>query len=100
MIERQTIDGREATVAYLTEDFEPAEKDDADLIKIIYDDGETAWLSTRDPDGEEEGDEGLFDDEDEEDDAEDHSPEVAAAQNYGGTPGEETSPSSETVHKE
>ncbi len=46
MIERQKIDGREATVAYLTTEFAPAEKDAAELVKVIFDDGETIFLST------------------------------------------------------
>ena len=44
MIERQTIDGREATIAYLTAAFEPAGKDDAALVKVIFDDGEQMFL--------------------------------------------------------
>jgi hypothetical protein len=44
MIERQTVDGREATIAYMTADFEPADKDDAELIKVLFDDGDIAFL--------------------------------------------------------
>ena len=44
MIERQTLGGRPATVAYLTAEMEPADKEDAELIKVIYDDGERLWL--------------------------------------------------------
>lgn len=43
MIERAIIDGREATVAYLTDDFEPADRDTATLFKIIFDDGQVAF---------------------------------------------------------
>lgn len=43
MIERQTINGREATVAYLTQDWQPADRDNWYLVKIIYDDGEVVF---------------------------------------------------------
>lgn len=45
MIERQTIEGRPATVAYLTANFEPAEADTAELVKVIFDDGEILMLT-------------------------------------------------------
>ena len=49
MIERQKIEGRDATVAYLTADFAPASADTAALVKVIYDGGEmvvsTFWKS-------------------------------------------------------
>jgi hypothetical protein len=45
MIERQTIHSREATVAYLTADFQPATRDTAKLVKVIFEDGETVWLA-------------------------------------------------------
>jgi len=45
MIEKQTIDDRKAAVAYLTKDLEPADKDAAELIKVVFDDGETLWLT-------------------------------------------------------
>lgn len=44
MMEYQTIDGRKATIIYLGKDFSPVDKEDAVLIKIVYDDGDTAWL--------------------------------------------------------
>jgi hypothetical protein len=47
MIERQTIAGREATVAFLNNDFEPATKDEATLIKVVFDDGHHLWLVPR-----------------------------------------------------
>jgi hypothetical protein len=50
MIERQTIDGRAATVAYLYDGFEPADKRDFDLVKIIFDDGQTVFASPDEPD--------------------------------------------------
>ncbi len=40
MIERVVIEGRSATIAYLTEKFEPVGKDEAELVKIRFDDGE------------------------------------------------------------
>lgn len=43
MIERQNIEGRDATVAYLNAEFEPATKDDWTLVKIIFDDGEVVF---------------------------------------------------------
>jgi len=45
MIERQTIDGRECTVAYITQDFQPADKDNWELAKIIFDDGEVVFVT-------------------------------------------------------
>ena len=50
MIKRETIDGREAFVAYLTRDMEPAGEDDADLIKIIFDDGQVMFLMASEDD--------------------------------------------------
>jgi hypothetical protein len=43
MIEKTEIEGRPASVAYLKTDFTPADKDDAELIKIIFDDGEVRF---------------------------------------------------------
>lgn len=45
MIERQEIDGRPAAVAYLTAEFEPADKDVAQIVKVVFDDGEVAILT-------------------------------------------------------
>ena len=45
MIERLTIDGRAASVAYLTGDMQPAPKDNAELVKIIFDDGEIQFVT-------------------------------------------------------
>ncbi len=44
MIERQTLDGRNATVAYLKDDFTPTEFAEATLLKVIFDDGEILFL--------------------------------------------------------
>jgi hypothetical protein len=46
MIERQTIDGRDATIAYLTNKFAPATADTAQYVKVIFDDGEMLFLVT------------------------------------------------------
>jgi len=45
MIERTTIEGRAATVAYITRAFEPATKDTFELAKIIFDDGEMVLVA-------------------------------------------------------
>jgi hypothetical protein len=39
MIERTEIDGKKASVAYLNKDFTPATKDDYELVKVLFDDG-------------------------------------------------------------
>lgn len=51
MIERQTIDGREASVAYLDDAFTPADRTTATFIKVLFDDGEMAILAAT-PDAE------------------------------------------------
>ena len=43
MIQREMIEGREATVAYITDAMEPVEPEDADLKKVIFDDGDV-WF--------------------------------------------------------
>jgi predicted SnoaL-like aldol condensation-catalyzing enzyme len=40
MIKRETIEGREATVAYLTKDMKPTSPEKADIVKVIFDDGD------------------------------------------------------------
>jgi len=48
MIERTEIQGiGKVTVVYITSDFEPCSKEDADLIKVIPDDGSPIFLSTK-----------------------------------------------------
>lgn len=45
MIRRETIDGRAATVGYFTKDRKPVDNvEDAELIRILFDDGESQWL--------------------------------------------------------
>jgi hypothetical protein len=50
MIERTIIDGRVASVAYLTDDFQPAGIETATLLKIIFDDGMVAFARNSDAD--------------------------------------------------
>ena len=51
MIERQTINGRDAYVVYLDRDLAPVDKAEATLVKVIYKDtGETMWLVPPDTD--------------------------------------------------
>lgn len=44
MIEKQTIEGRPALVAYLDDDFEPVDQDKATLVKVVFDDPEGGVL--------------------------------------------------------
>lgn len=48
MIEKIEVGGRPAMAAYLTATLSPAEKDDAVLIKLIFDDGEVAFVEAKD----------------------------------------------------
>jgi hypothetical protein len=43
MIERQKVDGRDALVVYMTDDFEPSTSKDATRITIVFDDGNTIF---------------------------------------------------------
>lgn len=49
MIERQEVNGRPAVVAYITSDFEPADKASADMAKIIFDDGDVVFVNMKKP---------------------------------------------------
>ena len=49
MIERATVDGKPATVAYIDDKFNPVEKAVATLIKVRWDDGEQVILSAKEP---------------------------------------------------
>jgi len=40
----QVVDGRPCTLAYLTEELTPATKEDFTFVKVIFDDGEVAFL--------------------------------------------------------
>lgn len=44
MIRQEIIDGRAATLSYLSNAFEPANEETAQLIKIVFDDGESVFL--------------------------------------------------------
>lgn len=44
MIERTTVNGRPATVTYLKAGFSPADRQAAELIKVVFDDGEALFL--------------------------------------------------------
>jgi len=47
MIERAEVNGQKATVVYLSEAFEPVDRERADLIKVIFDDGRIVFLHPR-----------------------------------------------------
>lgn len=46
MIQKQIIDGRSATLAYLDSNFAPADQDSATLVKVIFDDGNIHFLKS------------------------------------------------------
>ena len=51
MIETQTINGCQASVAYFDDTFTPRSKDEATLVKVIFEDNlESVTLRLRDPD--------------------------------------------------
>ncbi len=43
---REKVDGRDATVAYLRGNMQPCEPDQAEYVKIMFDDGEDVWCLT------------------------------------------------------
>ena len=45
MIERTTVEGKPATVAYLKGDFVPATKEDCTFVKVIFDDGNVMFAT-------------------------------------------------------
>ena len=47
MIERQVIEGRKASVVYIRHDFTPCKPAEADLVKVVFDDGEVAFLQAK-----------------------------------------------------
>lgn len=53
MIERKEVDGRMANVQYLDGELQPVDKADADIIKVVWDDGESVWLDAPGSDEEE-----------------------------------------------
>jgi len=44
MIVKQEIDGRQATVMYLTQNLKPASENEAELVRVVFEDGESLWL--------------------------------------------------------
>ena len=48
MLKREVVDGRKATLAYIKKNFEPCDPDEADLIKIMFDDGEIVFVAAAD----------------------------------------------------
>lgn len=44
-IEKQIIDGKQATIAYLSANFALVEQKDADLVKVMFDNGQTLFLT-------------------------------------------------------
>ncbi len=53
MIRRETVDGRSAIVAYITEEWEPAKPENATMAKVIFDDGDVMFLLSLRPNEEE-----------------------------------------------
>lgn len=51
MIERVTIDGEEAFAAYVNNQFEPVDKDQATIVKVIFDNGKVMFLFPREDEG-------------------------------------------------
>ena len=49
MIERDVVDGRPATVAYIDLEFNPVDRANATFCKIIFDDGEVIFGSIGKP---------------------------------------------------
>lgn len=48
MIERQTIDGKPAMVAYLDDDLMPCDKAKATRVCVLFDDGRSVWSRVAD----------------------------------------------------
>jgi hypothetical protein len=68
MIERSELDGRPVFLVYIGPDFQPANKGEETMIKVIYrDNGETMWLTTPPEDEEDEADEADEEETDESD---------------------------------
>lgn len=44
MIERTEFDGRPATICYVDDDFVPCPIDQATMLRVLFDDGDTMWL--------------------------------------------------------
>lgn len=50
MIERQKVNGRDATVGYFNDKFESVDKAEASMVKLIFDDGDVYFLFPKQPD--------------------------------------------------
>ena len=50
MTGRQTINGREALVQYLTGDLKPTDPDTAELAMVVFDDGERLYVKLTEDD--------------------------------------------------
>jgi hypothetical protein len=44
VVERKMVGGRDATVSYLMRNFEPATRDSYEMLKVVWDNGDTAFL--------------------------------------------------------
>lgn len=49
MIEKTTVSGKPATVAYILRDFTPASKEDAEMAEVQFEDGEVVFLVLKPP---------------------------------------------------
>ena len=49
MIEKTEVSGRPALVQYLTSDMTPAEPAEAYMARVLFDDGDTAYLMLQAP---------------------------------------------------
>lgn len=47
MRERIKVDGKKGTAVYLTKDFKPVKKEQAEMVKIIYDNGDIQFGTRR-----------------------------------------------------
>ena len=43
MIERSEIDGRSCAVQYLTRNRQPTDKANAEMVRVVFDDGDVMW---------------------------------------------------------
>jgi predicted SnoaL-like aldol condensation-catalyzing enzyme len=50
MLEHTTVMGRKATVAYIKKDFTPATKETAEMVKVIFEDGDVIFANVKQPD--------------------------------------------------
>jgi len=47
VIEHRVIDGRKADIVYMKEDFTPCDPEKAELIKVLFEDGEALFLTPK-----------------------------------------------------